>query len=684
MLKHKIVFLSLFTGLVMLFTSSGASAQSSPRKFMQGVLSQPGVAESFTPGCLGKKYPAYKDRAAWEKLLGEEEAARIIATGENYLDYEWKYIPASSYLEFNKSGNRTIMENPYSENRSALARLLLAELAEGKGRFIPKIADGMYYFAFMPAWIIAAHIVRQPGGSSLPSGDYHFIDLFDGESCSVISWCLYFMKEEVDKIDPFICRATRRALNDNIINPFLDPDKEPQQWWMGFRGEGVNNWNPWCNYNVIQAFLLVEEDQAKINEAVARSVRSVDIYIDQFPDDGACDEGPSYFTVAAGIMFRWMQEMYDASGGKFNPFDNDKIRRMGEYESRADMGGGFMANFADARAKMNPGGLSLWNYGKAMGSPELVNYGLYCMRNGKDGFNIPTAAGSGNAGGGLETIWNRALMAKEIEALNERCKKEGYENVVASLRKDVPSNTWYDQTEVAFMHTSDWSIAAKAGHNGESHNHNDIGSFILSAGGHPVLIDVGQPTYTRQTFSSERYQIFAMQSGWHNAPVINGFEQKEGKQYKASDISFSSKGSASTLSMDLKGAYLPDASCNSWKRSINVSEGKKGSVMTITDTYSLSKRLGADEEHFITAGDVFIPGDVFDGQTIAEGMVLIHDGNTVLQIAYPKTLSVTVEEKPLDDRNITTVWGDQISRIMLKSSANAPLKGSYKITITQR
>ena len=682
MLKHKIVL--LFTGLVMLFTSSEASAQSSPRKFMQGVLSQPGVAESFTPGCLGKKYPAYQDRAAWEKILGKEEAAKIIASGESYLDYEWKYIPASSYLEFNKSGNRTIMENPYSANRTALSRLLLAELAEGKGRFIPKIADGMYYFAFMPAWIIAAHIVRQPGGSSLPSGDYHFIDLFDGEACSVISWCLYFMKEEVDKIDPFICRATRRALNDNIINPFLDPDKEPQQWWMGFRGEGVNNWNPWCNYNVIQAFLLVEEDQAKINEAVARSVRSVDIYIDQFPDDGACDEGPSYFTVAAGIMFRWMQEMYDASGGKFNPSDNDKIRRMGEYESRADMGGGFMANFADARAKMNPGGLSLWNYGKAMGSPELVNYGLYCMRNGKDGFNIPTAAGSGNAGGGLETIWNRALMAKEIEALNERCKKEGYENVVASLRKDVPSNTWYDQTEVAFMHTSDWSIAAKGGHNGESHNHNDIGSFILSAGGHPVLIDVGQPTYTRQTFSSERYQIFAMQSGWHNAPVINGFEQKEGKQYKASDISFSSKGSASTLSMDLKGAYLPDASCNSWKRSINVSEGKKGSVMTITDTYSLSKRLGADEEHFITAGDVFIPGDVFDGQTIAEGMVLIHDGNTVLQIAYPKTLSVTVEEKPLDDRNITTVWGDQISRIMLKSSANAPLKGSYKITITQR
>ncbi|MBQ1865309.1 MAG: heparinase, partial [Bacteroidales bacterium] len=337
MLKNKTILTAIAVFASLLFCA-GASAQDSPRGFMKKVLDQPGVAESFTPGCLGKKYPAYDDRAGWAKLLGKEKAEEMIATGERYLDYTWQYIPASSYLEFNKSGNRVIMETPYSQNRAALARLLYAELAEGKGRFVPKIADGMYHFAFMPAWIIAAHIVRQPGGSSLPSGDYHFIDLFDGESCSVISWCLYYMEKEVDKIDPFIARATRKALNDNIIDPFLDPTKEPQQWWMGFRGEGVNNWNPWCNFNVMQAFLLVEKDQAKINEAVARSVKSIDIYIDQFNDDGACDEGPGYFNAAAAMLYSWMQEMYDASAGKFNPFDNAKVRRMGEYESRADMG----------------------------------------------------------------------------------------------------------------------------------------------------------------------------------------------------------------------------------------------------------------------------------------------------------------------------------------------------------
>ena len=196
MLKNRIVVLTLIS---LLLCSWGASAQSSPRGFMKQVYSQPGVAASFTPGCLGQKYPAYSDRTGWAKLLGKEQAEDMIATGEGYLDYTWQYIPASSYLEFNKSGNRVIMETPYRENREALALLLYAELAEGKGRFIPKIADGMYHFAFMPAWIIAAHIVRQPTGSPLPSGDYHFIDLFDGEACSVMSWCLYFLEKEVEE-----------------------------------------------------------------------------------------------------------------------------------------------------------------------------------------------------------------------------------------------------------------------------------------------------------------------------------------------------------------------------------------------------------------------------------------------------------------------------------------------------
>ncbi len=76
-------------------------------------------------------YPAYTDRAAWDSLMGPNKQ-RLIAAGEKLLDYKWQLIPATAYLEYERSGNRKVMEVPYDANRQALNALMLAELAEGK------------------------------------------------------------------------------------------------------------------------------------------------------------------------------------------------------------------------------------------------------------------------------------------------------------------------------------------------------------------------------------------------------------------------------------------------------------------------------------------------------------------------------------------------------------------------
>ena len=64
-------------------------------------------------------YPAYTDRAAWDSLMGPNKQ-RLIAAGEKLLDYKWKLIPATAYLEYERSGNRKVMEAPYDANRQAL------------------------------------------------------------------------------------------------------------------------------------------------------------------------------------------------------------------------------------------------------------------------------------------------------------------------------------------------------------------------------------------------------------------------------------------------------------------------------------------------------------------------------------------------------------------------------------
>src|SRR5205814_5853969 len=77
-------------------------------------------------------------------------------------------------------------------------------------------------------------------------------------------------------------------------------------------------------------------------------------------------------------------------------------------------------------------------------------------------------------------------------------------------------------------------IAAHGGNNGESHNHNDVGDFIVYYKGDPVIIDVGSGTYTAKTFSSDRYKLWFNASAYHNLPTINGEQQEEGSTHAAS------------------------------------------------------------------------------------------------------------------------------------------------------
>ncbi|WP_259391711.1 heparinase II/III-family protein [Paenibacillus thiaminolyticus] len=99
----------------------------------------------------------------------------------------------------------------------------------------------------------------------------------------------------------------------------------------------------------------------------------------------------------------------------------------------------------------------------------------------------------------------------------------------------LPLDRWMPGVEVmvARERGDGWFLAAKGGHNDESHNHNDIGSFIVYADQCPLWIDAGVGTYTAKTFSPERYSIWTMQSGYHNVPTVNGAEQAPGRTFRS-------------------------------------------------------------------------------------------------------------------------------------------------------
>lgn len=631
-------------------------------------------------------YPAYADRDGWSAVLGGH-TGYLIKQGEKFLEYKWQSIDATAYLAYERTGERQIMENPLKENRIALNTLLMAELAEGKGRFIDQLINGTWHLSHTPSWVLSAHLPRQKTGRSLPDPTQQIIDLGSGALGAQMAVAYHFFHEEFDKVDPVISRVLKEAIKKQILDPYLEPFNQKPNWWLAYDlnpDQVVNNWNPWCNADVILCFLLLEDDPARLEHAVRQSLKSVDKFLAYVKVDGACEEGPAYWGHAAGKLYDYLQIIYDATGGKVSLFEDSQIKNMGEYISRSFVKDGWVVNFADASAKLSFTPSLIYNYGLAVGSQEMKDFAIYNLGSkDKSRFETPKPVIWNDVYRALESLKSIVEMTGRVEELNAKIENgESYEKCLSGLRKSTPAMTWYPKTEFCYVKNaeSDWFFAAKGGHNNESHNHNDIGTFILYKGAVPVFVDAGVGTYTKQTFSNERYNIWSMQSAWHNLPVINGMTQKNGGQYRSADVKVSSKGNVKRFSLDIVGAYPEDAGCASWVREYKVMDKQ----LIITDVYQLASRNDADVENFLVQGNVHMTGEVLgNGYKVKANEVIVENQGISFRLTYPEGMVPTVEVKSLDDSRLTNVWGASLRRISFTGSKSAPVKGKYVFKVTE-
>ena len=630
-------------------------------------------------------YPAYKDREGWRTMMGEH-VEYIIKNGEEYLNYKWQSVDATSYLAYERTGDRAVMEKPLSDNRIALNSLMMAELAEGKGRFIDQIINGTWHMAHMESWVLSAHLPRQHSGRALPDPDQQIIDLGSAPLGAEMAVAYHFFHETFDQIDPVISKVIYNAVEKQIFEPYLNVDNQASQWWLAYDlkpGFVINNWNPWCNADVMLACLLIDKNQERRQKAIRQSLKSVDKFLGYIKTDGACEEGPAYWGHAAGKLYDYLQIMYDATGGRLSLFGDPQIKSMGEYISRSYVGDQWVVNFADASAKLSMTVPLIYNYGTAIGSNEMCDFAVYNLMDKKIGqFKKPAPTIWKDMFRVLESLKCLAPITERVNQLNAQIASGvSLDECADRLRKAVPDNTWYPETEFYYVkNDSDWFFAAKGGHNNESHNHNDIGTFLLYKGSVPVFADAGVGTYTKKTFSSERYTIWSMLSDWHNLPVINGKTQMNGAAYRSSDVSVGSKGRAKCFRLDISGAYRDGTDCNSWVREYNISD----KLLTITDIYDLKKRNAADVENFIVQGKIYLPGESLSGgYLVKSGEVLMENQGVVFRITYPAGMTPSVSVMELDDPRLSNVWGPSLRRISFTGPDSAPVRGKYIFKISE-
>lgn len=606
--------------------------QAEERNMLSNLFNEQEIEGLLLSGDSWITFPEYTDREAWEGIP-ENIRNEIILKGEESLDFEWGVVKATDYLEFVRSGDRRIMQDPYSARRRALQNMVLAELAEGRGRFLDQIINGIWALSEQTSWSASAHLSLQDAGPGLPDVEEPTIDLSGGELSSLFSWTHFFLKDEFDKVNPLVAERIRYEIRHRILDVY---DEREDFGWMGFRSRRVNNWNVWVNHNTLTTILLMEEDAERKARNIYKTMRSVDKFINYYEPDGGCDEGPSYWGHAGGALYEYLEMLHMSTGGKIDIFDQEIVKNIGRYIYRAQISYPYVINFADASAQSGSRPGVVYRYGKRIEDPVMQAYGAFLAEKASWEETIPS--------GNLEATLMNLFQLSEITQ--------------AEAREPLISDFFLPDLQVCGARdkegTSDgFFFAAKGGHNAESHNHNDIGNFILYYDGQPALIDVGVGTYTRKTFSSQRYEIWTMQSQYHNAPTINGIQQKNGIDYRASNVAFEKKGRQLRFQLDVAGAYPEEAMVQNWYRTFNFEQGK---ALTITEDFRLKTKQGATSVNFMTC---LVP------EKEADGLVALKGKDFTLLLKYdPKRTELKIEEKHIEDARLNNYWGESVYRLV--------------------
>lgn len=579
------------------------------------------------PTSLFTPFPPAEDRAGWEKLP-KDLRDRLIKQGERFLHYDYPSLTATDFLEFTRNGNRSRYQDKQFARRTALDALVLAECAEHQGRFLDDIINGLYLICEENAWQLPAHnsYIRDTPQLPLPDVTRPVIDLFAAETASILAVAEYLLRSELAAVSPFLSVMIDRELETRIFTPYVNE----HFWWMGDGRSHMNNWTVWCTQNVLlSAFTrpLPEETREAI---FLKAARSIDYFLDEYGEDGCCDEGAQYYRHAGLCLFNCLEVLNGITDGAFlSAWKEEKIKNIASYILNVHVDSIYYVNFADCSPVAGRCSAREYLFGKRTENAALMAFAASDYQNSED----PLALDEHNLFYRLQAVFTHEEMT--------------------ALPKDpsLPHKDMYYASVGLFMaRDSHLYLAVKGGDNDDSHNHNDVGSFTVYKDGKPLFIDAGVETYTKKTFSPDRYDIWTMQSKYHNLPTFydGGREivQQAGERYRAEGVDYQLGDSVCRISMDIAKAY-PDGRIRCYLREAMLEKGK---AVTIRDHYE-----GDAGSAVLTL--MFYEEPVIEGNTI-------HIGD-LGSCAVDGARAITSERIPITDERLKTAWKHDLFRCLI-------------------
>ncbi|MBR4899532.1 MAG: heparinase II/III family protein [Victivallales bacterium] len=557
-----------------------------------------------------KAFPKISEREIWGKLSVSDEkrplVSAILSKAEEVLPFPVPQLTAGQFMEYVRNGNRSRYEADYFARRINLSSLVLAEGLEYNGRFLDKIIDYIWAIFGEPVWCVPAH--TRVGGEKLPQRDplptieYEIVDLFAAETGVFMAMILEIMGDELAAISPNLVARIKSEVTRRLLVS-TESDLSRFGW-----SRGKNNWTPWICSNLLwTANTIFADDPSRFDAYVRLLMPSVDHYYDAYPEDGCCDEGPGYWNLSPPKFFLFMEGLYRASDGTVSCFNDLKFKNMCTYIVDAWVDQNRNVHFADN------------------GGRHTLNTGL--LRAMCERASVPEGIALADMLDDCTTIFPKPHSAI-IPPLFDL-----FTNRRPDLSLPRRSFKVYPTTQQLFMKRDSLFIAVKGGHNHESHNHNDVGQFVIAKDGRFTVLDLGSATYDQKTFSKQRYDNYPQSGLSHNPLVFNGIPQEAGKGHEASLFEASGDENAFTCRMEISDCYPASLGLISYYRTLTYD----GKALTVHDEWKASAPLKPT-------------------------MTLLHETPEPL---FNCILPKTTEPFPIHDDWLASNWGDMLYRTLI-------------------
>ncbi len=442
------------------------------------------------------------------------------------------------YTEFRLygiNGNRTIFQAPYYRRRVQVeTATILSLIYPEEQKYLDYAMDMIFNICNEYSWCIPAHLPKL-----LEVVNQTHLDLFACETAYMLAEIYTLLGE---RLDPLIRERIKYEVKWRVVDSFL----KHNNW--GWEVHNTANWAAVCGGSVGCTFMLLFPEL--FDTIKPRLDFTMENYLRGFKDDGFCAEGTHYWHYGFGFFCSYAEMLRTYSEGKENYFERPKVKAIATFIQKMFLSGTKSVSFSD-------GGDGL-HYQIGL---------LHFLKN--------------------EYPEDVSVFSPEYSYINDGCGRfcwlvrgatwfdeDVYNNPTAD---DVPAEYYGNDTQWLIKRTANYGFAAKAGHNNEPHNHNDVGSFIIAKNGKQYITDPGPGTYSQQYFAAAtRYTLLECSSLGHCAPYFGDVIQKVGEQYTATDVKFEN----GVFSMDIAGAYGSDEVV-SIKRAFSFTE----SSIALTDKF---------------------------------------------------------------------------------------------------